>query len=172
MAGASRRPCGLRMTLAVAKSMRASWRAREARVASAYRSPAAEHTPAEHTPVPLPVSLRLREARLASAFTSPGAAPPVTPPPPRADDLAASPALQHASSPSAHSFSSPADPLRRTLELGQLEEMAKSPALTADQLCDLCEEESERAVANELVVLAAMDPESLGLSNGIVAGWR
>ena len=48
--------------------------------------------------------------------------------------------------------------------------MQKSPALGVEQLCISDEEENERAIADELVVLAAMDPESLAFSDGTNAG--
>ena len=147
---------------AASTASRSSWRAR---CATAYSSPGAGHTPA-----PLPDSRRC-DARLASAYTSPDASAPVRTPLP-AVFHAASPPPQPAFSPSARSFTSPADPLNRAIELGQLEEMAKSPPLTLDQLQGCSKEESERAIADELVVLAAMDPESLAFSNGTNAGRR
>ena len=48
--------------------------------------------------------------------------------------------------------------------------MQKSPALSVEQLCSNDEKENERAIADELVVLAAMDPESLAFSDGTNAG--
>ena len=107
-------------------------------------------------------------ARCAIAYLSPPAAAPSVTPPLQADDQAASSPLRF--SPSARVFSSPADPLCRTIELGQLAEMQKSPALSVEQLCSSAEEENERAIADELVVLAAMDPESLAFSDGTNAG--
>ena len=119
---------------------------------------------AEQTPAAPPPDSWSRAARCAIAYLSPPAAAPSVTPPLQADDQAASSPLRF--SPFARVFTSPADPLCRTLELGQLAEMQKSPALSVEQLCSNDEKGNERAIADELVVLAAMDPESLAFSDG------
>ena len=123
-------PAPIHQLPAPSTASRSSWRSRAARREAGYRSPAAEQTPA----APPPDSWS-RAARCAIAYLSPPAAAPSVTPPLQADDQAASSPLRF--SPSARVFSSPADPLCRTLELGQLAEMQKSPALSVEQLCSL-----------------------------------